>query len=326
MKNKIRVAFIYKPSDVFLTGNHFDNTTYYFFIEALKRNQSLDVTYFQEEYSIDISKIEDSIDVIIIPGNHSMNVPKLKGIEESNVPVIARTGDFHNAKKYNTFQFHKKFKINYYFNFMSKNYFYKFYPKDFNYQEIIFGIEPSLYENIIPFNERIKNKILNSGAIGKNKITSRIANRIINPKNSGWYYYKLRTMCNELDYVIHTGMIKGKYVNDDYPKLLSRYRAAIAATTHYPTLKYLETTAAGCLTFMEITKENDGEYLGFKDYESAIFINEINYKEKFKEFLKNPDDEKWENIAKKGREYTLKNFNNDTAVENLVSLIKKIID
>ena len=325
MKEKIKVAFIYKPSDIFLTGNHFDNTTYYFFMEALNRNKSLEILYFKEENSIEISKIKNLIDVIIIPGNHSMNVPYLHGINEFKIPVISRTGDFHNAKKYNTFQFHKKFKIDYYFIFMSSNYFYKYYPKDFKYKEIVFGIESSLYENLTPYDDRIKNKILNSGAIGKNKIISKIANRILNPKSSGWDYYKLRTLCNELDYVVHSGMIKGNYMNDNYPKLLSRYKAAIAATTYYPTLKYFETTAAGCLTFMEITEKNHGEYLGFKDYESSIFINENNYKEKFEEFLKNPYEEKWTKIAKKGKEHTLKNFNNDTAVESLVSLIKELI-
>jgi hypothetical protein len=325
MKNKIRVAFIYKPSDVFLTGNHFDNTTYHFFMKALNRNKEIDVTYIKEEHTFDVSKIKNKIDVIIISGNHSMHTPSLEGIEKSNIPVISRTGDFHYAKRYNTFEFHKKFKINYYFNFMSGNYFYKFYPKNFEYKEIIFGIEPSLYKNIIPFNDRIKNKILNSGAIGKETMVSRLANKILNPKRSGWYFYKLRTMCNRLSYVNHTGMIKEKYTNDDYPKLLSRYRATIAATTFYPTLKYLEATAAGCLTFMEITKKNNGEYLGFKDYETSVFINENNYKEKFLEFLNNPDNEMWAKIAEKGRKYTIENFNNDKAVESLVTLIKKII-
>ena len=326
MKSKIRVSFIYKPSDVFLTGNHFDNTTYYFFIKALNRNKKLDVTYIKEEHVVNISELKNKTDVIIISGNHSIHTPNLEGIETSDIPVISRTGDFHNAKKYNTFQFHKKFKIDYYFNFMSKNYFYKFYPKTFKYKEIIFGIEPSLYQDIIPFEDRIKDKILNSGAIGKKTLVSRLANKILNPKRSGWYFYKLRTMCNSLPFVEHTGMIKGKYVNDDYPKLLSRYRATITATTFYPTLKYLEATAAGCLTFMEITKKNDGKYLGFKDYETSIFINEDNYKEKFLEFLNNPDDKIWEKIAEKGRKYTIENFNNDKAVESLTTLIEKVIE
>tara|TARA_B100001540_G_scaffold117228_2_gene105132 strand:+ start:7383 stop:8360 length:978 start_codon:yes stop_codon:yes gene_type:complete len=325
MKEKIRVSFLYKPSDVFLTGNHFDNTTYNFFMKALTRNPKLQVSYYNDENEIDILSIKDDTDVIIIPGNHSMHVPKLKGIHETKIPVIARTGDFHYAERYNTFEYDKKFKIDYYFNFMSENYFYKFYPKDFKYKEIVFGIEPSLYENLTPFNNRIKDRILNSGAIGKNKLVSRIANRVINPKRSGWYFYKLRTLCNDLPYVDHTGMIRGRYQNDDYPKLLSRYNAAIAATTFYPTLKYLETTAAGCLTFMEITDLNNGKYLGFRDYETSIFIDEKNYKQKFNEYLENPNDERWEKIAQKGRDHTLKNFNNDEAVKKLILLIEELL-
>jgi len=34
---------------------------------------------------------------------------------------------------------------------------------------------------------------------------------------------------------------------------------------------------------MEITKQNRGEYLGFVDDQTAVFINEKNYKDKFEE-------------------------------------------
>jgi len=43
MTKKINVAFVYKPSYKFLTGNHFDNTTYYFFMLALKRNSRINI-------------------------------------------------------------------------------------------------------------------------------------------------------------------------------------------------------------------------------------------------------------------------------------------
>ena len=58
MKNikKIRIAFIYKRSNEFLTGKHFDNTTYYFFMKALPRNNYLDVSYFDAEKSFDTIK------------------------------------------------------------------------------------------------------------------------------------------------------------------------------------------------------------------------------------------------------------------------------
>ncbi len=322
---KIKVAFIYKPSDKFLTRDHFDNTTYYFFMKALGRNDKLDVSYFSEEKEIDVTPLEKHFDVILISGNHSFHTPELKGINNLKIPVVSRTGDFHFAERYNTFDFHEKFKIDYYFNFMDKNYFYKFYPKDFKYKTIVFGIEPDQYDKISPFRSRIKNKIINSGALGNSSLKSRIFNRIINPKRTGWYFYKLRTMCNNLPYVIHAREIAETYKNKSYIQLLSKYQASITATTHYPTLKYLESTAAGCLTFMEITEENNGKYLGFENDKTSIFINEKNYEEKFEEYLNSTSDPKWEEIARRGREFTLTKFSNDTAVKSLVSLLEKAI-
>jgi len=80
-------------------------------------------------------------------------------------------------------------------------------------------------------------------------------------------------MCNNLPYVDYTLTLQNEYVGDKYPLLLSKYASAIAATTTFPTIKYWEIPAAGCLTFMEITKQDMGEYLRFIDYETAIFIN-----------------------------------------------------
>jgi hypothetical protein len=323
---KIRVALIYKSSYVFLSGNHFDNTTYYFFMHALKRNPNLEVSYFPSGESFDTDKLAGKFDIILLPNNNIDGTPnELINIKKSDIPIICRIGDPHWAKRYNQFQFHEKWKIDCYFNFMHQDYFYKFYPKNYNYKTIVFGLEPSLYQNLIPYRERIGNRVLNSGAVGKSAILSRFANRILNPNRSSWYFYKLRTMCNDLSYVVHTRMLEQKYVNDDYPRLLSNYKSAIAATTFYPTIKYLEIPAAGCTTFMEITAKNNGQYLGFKDYETAVFINEKNYKEKFKEFLHDQDNPKWERIAENGRRHVIENLTNDKAAESLVGLMESYL-
>lgn len=326
MKEKINVAFIYKPSWAFLSGRHFDNTMYYFFMHALKRNSSINVVYFPQENNFDTSKLKGKFDLILLPNNNNDGTPdRLIGINELDIPVICRTGDPHWAKKFNQLSFHKKYKIDYYFNFMHESYFYKFYPKNFKYKTIVFGVEPFLYQNTTSFKNRIKNKILNSGAVGKSNLKSRIANQILNPKRSGWYFYKLRTKCNALPYVEYYGMKEGRYMHEDYPILLSKYRAAIAATTFYPTIKYWETSASGCLTFMEITERNKGEYLGYRNYETAIFINETNYRKKFEAYLSDSDNPKWEKIAEDGRTYTLTKFSNDKAVESLVELMKNLL-
>jgi len=325
LERKIRVAFIYKPSNPFYNKEHFDNTTYYFCMHALKRNENLEVDYFPAEKSFDAIKLKGKYDIIML-GNHNSATPdELIGIKQLDIPVIARCGDFHHAKKYDTIKFHEKYKIDYYYNFMSKNYFYKFYPKDFKYKTIILGVEPSCYQNLKSFKDRIKNRILVTGALGKNNLKSRLANRIINPKSSSWYFYKLRTLSNQLPYVEHSGMIGKKYINDNFSSHLSQYQAAIAATTYYPTIKYWETSASGCLTFMEISEQNGGKYLGYKDQETAIFINEKNYEKKFELFLNDIDNPKWEKIASNGRKFTMENLSNDKAVESLVKLMKNLI-
>jgi len=324
--DKIKVAFIYKPSNPFLTGKHFDNTTYDFFMKALPRNKTLEIAYFPAEKYFDTTQLKDKFDVILLPSNHNAGTPDvLHGIDNLKIPVISRVGDPHDALKTKKIPFHEKYNIDYYFNFMSDYYFYKFYPKHFKYKTIIFGLELPLYQNVKNFKDRIKNKILNSGAVGKSSIKSRVANKILNPKRSSWYFYKLRTLCNDLSYVDHTGMIKKKYINDNYSILLSKYRAAIAATTFYPTIKYWEISAAGCLPFMEITNINNGKYLGYENNKTAIFINQKNYKDKFEEYLSSPDDEHWQNIADQSRKYTLTELNNDKAAESLVELMKSLI-
>ena len=248
------------------------------------------------------------------------------GIEKLEVPVISRTGDSHYAKLHKQHVFHERWKIDYYFGVIPSSYFYKYYPKNFKYREIIFGLDPELYQNLKPFDKRIKEKILNTGVMGNKKIKSRIANKLLNPGFSGWNLYKLRTLCNELPYVHYEGMKNGEYpFADNFPKYLSQYRTGIAACTVYPVQKYWEMTAAGCLTFMEMTERNDGYYLGFKDGETAIFINEKNYKNKFEEFLNDTDNKKWQEIACAGREYVLNNLTNEKAANNLVNLMRELL-
>jgi len=325
MKNKIRVAYLYNPNDPFISGDHYDNDYYYFYMHALKRNNRLDVSYFPESEEFDTTKLKGKYD-IILTANHPSSAPKeLKGIKEVGIPVIAKCGDLHFAKRYQALEYHEKYNIAAYYNLNSENYFYKFYPKHFKYKVVIMGMEPKLYQKVKPFKERIRERILVSGAMGKNKLKSRIANRVLNPRRSSWYFYKLRTKCKELPYVDFKGMKGNKFVNDDYVNYLSSYRASIAATTWFPSNKYFASTACGCMTFMEITKENYGEYLGYKDGESAVFINEKNYKKKFEEYLNDPNNLKWEEIANAGREHTINELNNDKAVESLIQLMEEFV-
>ena len=325
MNEIIKVALPFKTSTDFMTGKFYDNTYYHFFVTALKRNQDICVTYFPVEGSFDTPILKNRFDIILLWNNADYGNPdELMGIEKLDIPVIARVGDPADAK--NSIKNHEKFKIDHYFHFWSEPFFRQFYPSHFKFKTIIFGLEPSLYQEIVPFKPRIKNKILNSGGVGNTKFLSKIINKIRKPKFSSLSVYRLRTKCNELPYVDYTNTLEHKFVNDKYVLLLQKYRSAIAADSLTFVIKMLEIPAAGCLSFLEVTKKNKCEYIGFKDGKTAIFINEENFRDKFEEFLSDPDNPKWEKIANAGRQFTMQELNNDKAVESLVELMKKAIN
>ena len=293
-------------------------------MNALKRNSALDVSYFPTGKTFDANQLKDKFDIILLWENNSYGMPEeIKNIDNLGLPIICKASDPGQAKT--SIPFHKKWNIDHYFHFIDRDYFYELYPKNFKFSTIMFGVEPCLYEKIIPFKERIKEKILNSGNVGNSKFLSQLISKIRTPRWNAWSQYKLRRMCVNLPYVDYTSTLKHEFINDNYPKLLQKYRAAIAASTYNPSAKFWEIPSAGCLTFMEITQKNKGNNLGFVDNETAIFINEKNYQEKFKDYLSDMDNPKWERIANNGRKFALENFNNDKAVDSLVSLIENLV-
>ena len=322
--DKIKVAFIYKASNIFMTGKHFDNNYYNFFLKALPRNKNIEVTNFTEEEKFDIEKLENKFDVILLWQNNEFGTPDLINIKNSKIPVITRCADPREIEI--TKKYHKKWKIDYYFHFWPESFFHSFLPKNFKYKSIIYGLESSLYKNTTPFEDRIKNKILNSGAIGNTKLLSKIINDIKNPKWNAYRVYYLRTIINNLPYVDYFPTLQNEFVGDKFPLLLQKYQAAVAASTTNPVAKMWEIPAAGCMTFLEVNEKNNADFVGFKNNENAIFINEENYKEKFQEYLENVEDTKWRNIAEKGRKFVIDNLNNDKAVESLVELMQRAIN
>ena len=299
-----------------------------FFMHALRRNKKLDIDYITNENRVDVSSLHRNYDVVLLPYIPPDVILALSGIENSSIPVIARVGDPHSFKTYDALTARRKLKIDYYFNRYAPSSFYKYYPKYCKYETIIYGLEPSLYSDLRPYDKRLHDKIVISGEMDKPDFIHRTYYKYIkrvHPERVPWLHYKLRTICNSLPYTIHTRTIQPGQSTKELPAVLSRYRAAIAATTTFPTAKYIETPAAGCLTFMEITEKNDGQYLGYEDGKTAIFINESNYKCKFEEYLEDPFEPKWERIARAGQKYTLEHLTNDNAADRLASLMCKII-
>ena len=322
---KIKTAFIYKPSNPYMSKTAWATTYYHFFMNALNRHADLDMAYFPAEKKFDVSKLRDKFDIILLWENHPWGSPdELSGIQNLDIPVICRINDAHDAKIKGKIGYHEKYKIDHYFGYLPERFFHKYYPKNFKYKVIFYGVEPKLYENLTPYSKRIKKKILCSGAAASTKLSSRLRD-IIRGDRSLWKHYKLRTKCIELPYVDYTSTLQHEYINDKYPLLLMKYCTSIAACSSFPVIKYWESTAAGCLTFMEVTEKNQANILGFNDGKNAIFINEKNYEKKLSDYISDPNNAKWSEIAENGRYYTMNYLTNDVASNSLVEIFKEYV-
>ncbi len=322
---KIKTAFIYKKSNPYMSVTAWASTYYNFFMKSLNRHSDLEMSYFPAEKQFDTSKLDGKFDIILLWENNSWGSPdELTGIQNLDIPVICRVNDAHDAKMMGKVPYHEKYKIDHYFGYLQEPFFHKYYPKNFKYKEIFYGVESSLYQNLTPYSERIKNKILCSGAAAKTNLFFRLKD-MKRGERSLWKLYKLRTKCTDLSYVDYTTTLQHEFINDRYPLLLMKYCASITTHSLYPVIKYWESTAAGCLTFMEVTEKNQANILGFKDNESAIFINEKNYKNKLSEYISDPNNPKWKEIAEAGHDYTINNLTNDIAANSLVSLFKEYV-
>jgi len=321
---KIKTAFIYKPSNPYMSKTAWATTYYHFFMNALNRHADLDMAYFPAEKKFDVSKLRDKFDIILLWENHPWGSPdELSGIQNLDIPVICRINDPQDTTK-GKIDYHEKYKIDHYFGYIPERFFYKYFPKNFKYKVIFFGVEPKLYENLTPYSKRINKKILCSGAAASTKFSSRLRN-IIRGEVSQWKHYKLRTKCIELPYVDYTSTLQHEFINDKYPLLLMKYCTSIAAHSLYPVIKYWESTAAGCLTFMEATEKNQANILGFEDGKNAIFINEKNYEKKLSDYISDPNNAKWSEIAENGHHYTMANLTNDIASNSLVEIFKEYV-
>jgi hypothetical protein len=318
----LRLAVLFRSNDAFFSGSHFDNTLYNFVFKALKRNPDLVTSYHSYDARIGLDITEINADAFLAFESPFLTSSVFKGIKKSRKPMIVRVGDPHG---YFPMSSPDGFLPDYCFGFYSPNLFYRYFPKTLQYRMIVHGLEPTLFDELPPFRGRIKDRILNSGLTAQ---FPRIVHKVLglrNPSLDSWRFYRLRTLCNRLPYVDYTKPWLHEYVGDRYPELLGKYRSAIAATTTNASIKYWEIPAAGCLTFMEVTKENEATLLGFRDCETAIFIDESNYKDRFQEYLANPDNPKWEEIASAGRAYATKKFSNDRATEQIVELVRHLL-
>jgi len=97
----------------------------------------------------------------------------------------------------------------------------------------------------------------------------------------------------------------------DYMKFLAGYKAALALHDYFPVPKYFEIPMAGCVTFAQHYPEY--EDLGFKDYETCIYVTKDNFEAKMKNFLADPDA--YQKIAEAGKDLMMNDYTADHFAE-----------
>lgn len=110
-----------------------------------------------------------------------------------------------------------------------------------------------------------------------------------------------------VDFVEHWIHNKETPSGQGYLNFISQWAGALALHDYFPVPKYFEMPIAGCVTFAQHYPEY--EYLGFKDYETCIYINRDNYEDRIKQFLVDPS--MYQSIADAGRKLVEENYTSE---------------
>jgi len=275
-----------------------NNNSYRFFVEGLGASDRINCDVITNLGSVNPSDYKH-YDALIIYDIWS-GATDYNPLESLNIVKVVRCPDSHKIKPA-FIDTCRRLKINLAINMQSTQYLRKFLPKDIPYRVFMFGINKELLLPP-PWEKRRKDKVLQTGAVSPG-------------------FYHLRRLTCAAPEVQYVGFEAG-FVGDLFIKLLGQFAAGIAACTKYSVYKYCESPMSGALTFMEMTELNDCEReLGYIDGETAIFINEGNYREKMAEYLDDPDNPRWRQIAEAGREYTLGRWENRVQTDRLIDLL-----
>lgn len=312
MNRKLKIAVLYRKSNPFLSGHYYNNNVHRFVMQDLPRNDRVEVSFFGYDNFLDCRFLKNFHVMLIVTYPHGqLEGSNLLYLGDVKIPKLTISPDCHLMSNTWTTKC-RQCGIKTAIWEHASEWYDKNGPDDMEYHQIIFGLlDQEVYQlKNDNFNKRISDKILLTGDCGGDR-----------PKTIKWRaYYMLRRACRELPFVEYLGRGE-RTTNDNYPKLLKSYRASIAASTKYTVSKYVEIPAARTLSFMEVSDINNYEKLGFVDRETAVFINEKNYREVFQEYFDTIDDPKWERIAEAGRVHVLENFRADVQVNKLVDIM-----
>ena len=104
-----------------------------------------------------------------------------------------------------------------------------------------------------------------------------------------------------------------------YLDFINQYAGALALHDYFPVPKYFEMPLAGCVTFAQHYDEY--EELGFRDFETCVYVNYDDFDKKVKDFLANPED--YQKIADAGRKLVEDNYTADHFAEFIYQKTKE---
>jgi hypothetical protein len=310
----IDIAFIHRHDNPYLCGQRPNNNFEKFYLKALRKQANVTFIYGDEINCKDIT----GHDVYLFFDTIDWGIPKLKHIEALNGLKVVSINDAHSCEakgKNGKTRREMLFEIGYDYCYYqhTPEYFNKFYPTVTDYWWIPIGFDAKLYENIIPFQERMGKNVLLTGINGDG-------------------LYDFRMLCSKhpfAKYIAPGSYEKKRYTpsaNDQngYKHLLENYKFAIASG-YQPANKYYEIPAAGCLCVAHIDHNNGCEIMGFEDKKTAMFINEKNYDEVLSGLVYNHDREELVEMAKNGRKFAFDNFTHEKCVERLINHIEEVL-
>jgi len=241
------------------------------------------------------------------------NADKIKGLE------VCYIGDCHGAQNIcpvyhaTKLQMCEHFGFDAYFFQHHPEYFRRFFPADWKYWWVPMGVDLGLYSrNPGPYWEtRRADKVLLTGVDGPE-------------------FYPLRTRLrhdprchyNQPGGYQGDSYSPGQYDGDRYAELLGRWRASVASG--YSVLnKCFEIPAAGCVSLLEVTQDNGCGIMGYANCVHAVHVTPENVDEKIDEFLATPRDPVWQQIAERGRLFTLAHYTHGECAKRLVRHIRE---
>ena len=323
--NIIEVATTYSSGFTRVNDCHPIKAEYYFFKHAILSSKVLEVQQLDTLNRISISRPEEYYDGVLILSMDIVTNFALKNVKDYNIMAITESCDLYCILGQNVTRLANNLKIELFFDFYPSVTFHEFYFKHFQYNATHVGLESSLYTNEILCKERTDDKMTIYGmADEKLNIVRMLCHNIYirklkTPLPS--FQYKLRMKCNNLLYVVHTYDVWPSQSGKQLSNALFIFRTTIVTTTIYSTVRYKETSATECLTFMKSIKKNHTALrLEFTDDKNNEFVDEANYLKKSQERLGSKDNFGWKKIAHKGRKHILENLSNGNGIGKHITL------